>query len=139
MEIDHIVEKEDVSDEEKEQEEILDPIEMNQFDSLDNENLIVGIYGNGYCFIKSSLLVEIKAKKAFKIKFMTKNKLQKQLAKKLVCELYQINHNDVYHLVLLTKKHLDNYFYNEILDHINQKMLLKYRNIVIADSLYSNK
>jgi len=139
MEVDHIVEKEEVSDEEKEQEEVLDPIEMNNFDSVENKDLIVGIYGNGYAFIKSSLLLEIKASKAFKIKFMIKNKLHKHLAKKLICELYQINHNNNYHLVLLTKNYLDGYFFNEILDHINQKYSLKYNNIIIADSIYTNK
>ena len=138
MEIDQIVEKEEKSDEEKEQEDVLDPVELNSFDTKDNENLLVGIYGNGYAFLKSSLLLEIKANKAFKIKFMSKNKENKQLAKKLICELYQIkDSSNNHHLVLLTKNYLDNYFYNEILDYINFELQLKYKQVIIAESVFN--
>ncbi len=139
MEIDHIVEKEEASDEEKEEEEVLDPVELSPFDSTDNESLLVGIYGNGFAFLKSSLLLELKANRAYKVKFMTKNKVHKQIPKKLICELYQINNNGKNYLVLLTKSYFGNYFYNEVLEYINQNLALKYKDIVIADSVFSKQ
>jgi hypothetical protein len=138
MEVDKIVDIEENSDDEKE-EEVLHPIEMNAFDQLENESLIVGVYGNGFAFIKSSLLLEIKANKAFKIKYMTRNTEHKQLAKKLICELYQVKEGSTHHLVLLTKNYLQNHFYNEVLDHLTKTLNLKFNSILIADGVYSNK
>lgn len=139
MEIDKVIDNEETSDEEKEEEEVLHPVEMNSFDSLENESLIVGLYGNGFAFVKSSLLTLIKANKAFKIKYMTRNVKNKHAAKKLLAELYQITEGGATHLVLLTKQYLDNYFYNQLVDHIRESLKLNYKSIIIAEGVFSSR
>lgn len=130
-------------DEESEEEKIelllTENSEMNQITAKDNDYLLIGIYGNGSAYLKSSLFQEIiRGNQTLKQKFFSRDKDSKdKKPKKTIAELYQFEgKNNTNHLVLLTKENISNQNYNKILEII--KSLTTFKRVVILDSIHKS-
>lgn len=115
-----------------------DAVEMNPLENKDNDHLLVGIFGNGSGFLKSSLYIEMKNNnKSFKIKFMSKHSKNNTKAKKVCAELYQFTNNNVNHLVLHTKQNLVSQNYKFIVDYLKNNGIV-YKRVAVFDSVHKS-
>jgi hypothetical protein len=131
------VEKDYSSGEENEYDLIeTEAVEVNPFDSKDNDYLLVGIYGNGSAFLKSSIFLEMKNKSnSYKLKFMTKMGKDKTRAKNVSYEIFQFSHNSVKNLVLHTKQNFTDQSYKYLLDYLKNNGIT-YKRVAIFDSTH---
>jgi hypothetical protein len=131
------LEKDDSSEEENEYDLIeTEAVELNELEDKVNDNLLVGIFGNGSGFLKTSLYAEMKSNtKSFKVKFMSKFIKDKTKAKKVCAELYQFSSNDNNHVVLHTKQNLSDQSYKYIIEYLN-KNGITYKRLAVFDSIH---
>jgi hypothetical protein len=134
------IEKDASSDEESELDLIqTDAVELNDFDSKENDHFLIGIYGNGSGYLKSTLYLEMKSNnKSFKVKFMAKAAKDNTRAKKVCAEVYQFNQNNVNNIVLHTKQNLTDQSYKYIFDYLTNKAGLTYKRVAVFDSVHSS-
>jgi hypothetical protein len=114
-------------------------IELNPMDSLDNDYLLVGIYGNGSAFLKAALYKDMRAtNNSYKTKFMVKSKKDDSRAKKVTAELYQFNYNNKASLVLHTKENFFDQSYNYLVEYLKGKNI-KYSRVAVFDSNHKSE
>lgn len=112
-------------------------IELNDFESKDNDYLLVGIFGNGSGYLKAALFDEIKGNhKSFKVKFMSRLKTSNQ-GKSIIAEVYQFKFKENYHLVLHSKENLNQQSFKFIFDWLNER--LSFKRIVSLESVHCSK
>jgi hypothetical protein len=109
-------------------------VELNTLDNLENDYLLVGIYGNGSAFLKAALYKDMRAtSNSFKTKFMIRPHKDVSRAKKITAELYQFNYNNKTSLVLHTKENFSDQSYTNILDYFKSKNI-KYSRVAVFDA-----
>lgn len=114
-------------------------VELNNLDSLENDYLLVGIYGNGSAFLKATLFKEMRSStNSYKLKFMVKSQKDQSRAKKITAELYQFTYNGRTNLVLHTKQNFSDQSYDYILEYLKSKNL-KYSKVVVFDSNHNSE
>jgi hypothetical protein len=110
----------------------------NEINSLETSNdyLLVGIFGNGSGFLKSSLYTDMKSNtNSLKIKFQVRASKDRNKAKKVCAELFQFTNNGTNHLVLHTKDNFSDQSYQYVLDFFKNKGI-KYKRVVVFDSCH---
>lgn len=108
-------------------------VEQNPLDNQENDYLLFSTFGNASGYIKLALYQELrKTSGAFKGKFMSYKKDQKNQPKKLNAELYQFKDGSNYHLVLFEKKD----FSRQAFKIISDMVLSKVKRVVTFDSKY---
>lgn len=114
-------------------------VELNEFDSKENDYLLFSNFGNASGYLRVALYEELrKDPKAFKGKFMQEGKPNN----KLVAEVFQFKHNNEYSIVVLPKGDFNKQNYTYISDFIinknsgNNKLTVK--RIVALNSTYYN-
>lgn len=108
-------------------------VEINPLESLENDYLLVGIYGNGSAFLKAALLKEIKSNNhSYKLKFMLKSKKDQSRARKATAELYQFTHNNKTNIVLHTKENFSDQGYSQVVEYLKSKNV-KYSRVAVFD------
>lgn len=136
------VEKEkDYSSEEEEGYELIetDVVELNDLEKKDNDYLLVGTFGNGSGFLKSSLYADMKANdKAYKFKFMCKLGKDRSRPKKVCAEVYQLTVDNNSHLVMHTKQNLSDQSYKYIIDYFKNSGIT-YKRLAIFDSVHTSQ
>jgi hypothetical protein len=114
-------------------------VELNPLESLENDYLLVGIYGNGSAFLKAALFKEIKSSNnSYKLKFMVKSQKDQSRAKKITAELYQFTYNNRTNLVLHTKQNFSDQSYDYLLQYLKGKNL-KYSRVAVFDSNHKSE
>lgn len=111
-----------------------DALELNNLDSKSNDYLLVGIFGNGSGFLKSSLYTDLRSNNnSFKIKFMTRMGKEKSKAKKISAEIHQFTIDNVSHLVLHTKQNFSDQSFKFVVDYLKNSGIT-YKRVAIFDS-----
>jgi hypothetical protein len=114
-------------------------VELNKLEGLENDYLLVGIYGNGSAFLKAALFKEMRSStNSYKLKFMVKSQKDQSRAKKITAELYQFSYNNRSNLVLHTKQNFSDQSYDYIVEYLKNQNL-KYSKVVVFDSNYKSE
>jgi hypothetical protein len=119
-------------------------VDLNNFDTKDNDYLIFGTFGNASGFLKVALYEELrKQPNAFKGKFMQGKASDKNSPKKLVAEVYQFKHDTQHSIVVLPKEQFNKQNYSFVSDFFisqNEKQSqVNFKRAIILDSKYYNE
>jgi hypothetical protein len=111
-------------------------VEVNNLDNKSNDYLLVGIYGNGSGFLKSSLYTDLKVNvNSYKIKFMTRIGKDSTKAKKIAAEIHQFTLNNISHLVMHTKQNFTDQSFKSVIDYLKTNGIT-YKRVAIFDSAH---
>lgn len=119
-------------------------LDLNNFDTKDNDYLIFGTFGNASGFLKVALYDELKKQpNAFKGKFMQGKVSDKNSPKKLVAEVYQFKHDTQHSIVILPKESFNKQNYSFISDFFistkEKESQVNFKRAIILDSKYYNE